>query len=114
MLSQRTAYYGLLTCLVALLALGLQPLRPGKLSAVPQNFSQEAPDRESGDEEEETEEASEEIATLRRNAGVNLPARDESISLAAERPVSPRQAPSPFALSCEHAARNGIGGPLRL
>ena len=114
MLSRRAAYYGLLICLIALLALGMQPLRAGKWIAAQQESSQDAPE-ENGDEEE-VEEESEEVPLLRRKVLIWHHVGGESLLTRAEVALSPRRfAPSPApSCSSELAARNGIGGPLRL
>jgi hypothetical protein len=115
MLSRKTAYYGLLACLVPLLALGSLPSRIGKL-AEQRGPAERAPGEEPGDEERESEPESKEIAPLRRRISVwhqapvesRFPRREPSHDL---RVVSYDALPS---LSGEQAARNGIGGPLRL
>src|SRR6185295_1237638 len=116
MLSRRTAYHGLLACLVALLALGVQPLRAGKVAAEEQGTSEKAPAEEPADEEEEAEEESEEITPIRRKVLVWLHATGECRYVAAASCASPPHDFNSFAprLCRELAARNGIGGPLRL
>jgi hypothetical protein len=113
MLSRHRAYYGLLACLVATLTLGIQPLRLGKMAAQ-QPASQSAPAQESDDEKQESEEESEELAPVRRKALLGVEPEGEGLFL----PSSPaRSAPKPpnVQTPCrELAARNGIGGPLRL
>ncbi|MFN0018114.1 MAG: hypothetical protein ACKVP0_07645 [Pirellulaceae bacterium] len=115
MLSRHIANYSLLACLVALLALGLQPLRAGKLTPDQRGTSEKAPSGEPT-EEEEAEEESETITPVRRKVLVWLHAGGESRFVAAEvvnssplisRSIAPR-------LAREQSARNGIGGPLRL
>jgi hypothetical protein len=116
MRSRQTAYYGLLACLVALFALGLQPLRVGKWTAQERGNSEKAPAEEPADEEEEAEEESEEITPIRRKVLVWLHATGECRYVAAASCASPPQIFNSFAprLCRELAARNGIGGPLRL
>jgi hypothetical protein len=119
MLSRHIAYYSLLACLVALLALGLQPFRAGKLTSEQRGTSEKAPSGEPAEEEEEeekAEEGSEEITPIRRKVLVWLHASGESRFVAAAGFNSSPHISRSFAphLSCEQTARNGIGGPLRL
>ena len=116
MLSRHIAYHGLLICLVALLALGLQPFRAGKWTSEQRGPSEKAPSGEPAEEEEEAEEESEEITPIRRKVLVWLHASGESRFVAATVFSSPPRTSPTFAprLAREQAARNGIGGPLRL
>ncbi|MCE9529431.1 MAG: hypothetical protein K8R36_25560 [Planctomycetales bacterium] len=116
MLSRHVAYYGLLICLVALLALGLQPFRAGKLTLEQRGTSEKAPSGEPTEEEEEAEEESESITPIRRKVLVWLHASGECRFVAAAVFNSSPHISRSFAphLSCEQSARNGIGGPLRL
>lgn len=116
MLSRQTAYHGLLACLVTLLALGVQPLRAGKLAAEEQGTSEKAPAEEPADEEEEAEKEPEETTPIRRKVLVWLHATGEGRYVAANSSQSRPHNSNSFAprLSREHAARNGVGGPLRL
>lgn len=116
---RNTAYYGLLVCLVALLALGLQPLRFGKASVAQRN-TKEAPAEESGDEEPESESESETESKIdspiRRRTLTVLLATDQDSDLAetiSRLTLSPTLVFASL-LRDEHSARNGIGGPLRL
>jgi len=114
MLSRRAAYYGLLICLIALLALGTQPLRAGRQAMAQHGSSQDAPEQD-GDEEEEVEEESE-VPLLRRKVLIWHHVGGESLLTRAEVALSPRRfAPSPTPSgNSELTARNGIGGPLHL
>jgi len=116
MLSRHIANYSLLACLVALLALGLQPLRAGKLTAEQRETSEKAPSGEPTEEEEEAEEESETITPVRRKVLVWLHTSGESRFVAAAVVNSAPHISRSFAprLSREQTARNGIGGPLRL
>ena len=116
MLSRHTAYYGLLASLMALFALGLQPLRVGKLAAAERGTSEKGPVEEPADEEEEAEEQSEEVTPIRRKVLVWLKASGESRFVSTTTSESPKHSSFSLAprLSRELAARNGIGGPLRL
>lgn len=116
MLSRHIAYDTLLACLVALLALGLQPIRAGKLMSDQRGNSEKAPSGEPAEEEEEAEEESEEVTPIRRKVLIWLHASGESRFVAAVVCNSPPQNSPWFAprLSREQTARNGIGGPLRL
>ena len=116
MQSRQTAYYGLLACLVALLALGSLPLRIGKLAAEQRGPAERAPGEEPGDQERESEQESKEVVPLRRRVAVWRHAQRESRFALTASPqnrcvVSYDALPR---LSGEHAARNGVGGPLRL
>ncbi|MGI8981860.1 MAG: hypothetical protein ACR2FY_21730 [Pirellulaceae bacterium] len=116
MQSRQVAYYGLLACLVALLALGSLPLRIGRLTAEQRGPAERAPGEEPGDEERESEQASEQVVPLRRRVAAWHQAKGESrfAQAAASQNrsgVSHAALPRIFA---EHAARNGVGGPLRL
>lgn len=116
MLSRHTTYCGLLACLVALLALGVQPIRVGKLLAEEQGTSEKGNAEEPADEEEEAEKESEEITPIRRKVLVWISVRGECRYIAATLSESQPQDSNLLAprLSREHAARNGVGGPLRL
>lgn len=116
MLSRQTAHYGLLACLVSLLALGSLPLHIGRLTAEQRGPAERAPGEESGDEERESEQESEQLVPLRRRVVVFRHAKGES-RFAQAASSQNRSDVSQFALprlSAEHAARNGVGGPLRL
>jgi hypothetical protein len=115
MLSRQTAYHGLLACLVALLSLGLQPLRAGKLTAEGRGNSEQVPVEEPGDEEGEAETQSEESPPFRRKVLVWLRASGDCRYVAATSSESPQSSNSLApGLFREHTARNGMGGPLRL
>lgn len=114
----KTAYYGLLICLVALLALGLQPLRFGKASVAQRN-TKEAPAEEPGDEEPESESESETESKIdspiRRRTLTVLLAIDQDSQLAETiSPLNLRTHVFSPLLRDELSARNGFGGPLRL
>ena len=116
MLTRHTTTYGLLACLAALVALGLQPYRVGKVAAVQRGPTEQAPGEESGDEEQEAEEESAEVTPIRRKVLVGLHASGDCRHIAAISSTSPLQSAFTFAprLPREHTARNGVGGPLRL
>ncbi len=119
----KTAYYGLLICLVALLALGLQPLRFGKASVAQRN-TKEAPVEESGDEEPEPKSESESESETESKIDSPIRRRSLTVLLATDQVSELAETISPFKLSRtristlllrdEQSARNGIGGPLRL
>ena len=116
MLSRQTAYYGLLACLVSLLALGSLPHRIGKLAAEQRGPAERAPGEEPGDEERESEQRPEEVFPIRNGISPGRPAKEASrllltASLQSRGRVS---CDAPRRMSAEHAARNGVGGPLRL
>ena len=116
MFSGHIANYSLLACLVALVALGLQPLRAGKMTSEQRGTSEKTPSGEPAEEEQEAEEESKTITPVRRKVLVWLHAGGESHLVAAPVVNSSLHISRSFAprLSREQAARNGIGGPLRL
>ena len=115
MLSRQT-HYGLLACLVALLALGSQPFCAGNLTAELPGTTEETPTEESPDEEEASETEADAISPQRRRELINLQATGVACFVAATQSSSRPRPASSLAprLSREQTARNGIGGPLRL
>lgn len=120
---RKTANYGLNFCLVALLALGLQPLRIDKASVAQRN-TKEAPTEESGDEESKSESESESESEPESKIGSPIRRRSLTVLLATDQTSELAETISPFKLTRtqflashlrdEQSARNGIGGPLRL
>src|SRR5688572_11783894 len=78
MLTRHALYFGLLACLVALLALGSLPVRIDKLAADQRGPAEQAPGEEPGDEERESEQESKEVFPLRRRIAVWHNAKAES------------------------------------
>lgn len=116
------AHYGLLICLVVLLALGLQPLRIGKASVAQRN-TKEAPAEEPVDEEPESEPESESESETESKIDSPIRRRSLTVLLAIDQDSELAETISPLKLRThilatllrdEQSARNGIGGPLRL
>jgi hypothetical protein len=115
MLSRQT-HYGLLVCLVALLALGSPSFCAGKLSAELPGTMEDAPAEESQDEEEESETEAVGLNLLRRRDMVTLPPSGGiclRVAIQSSRTPRPHSFFAPRSAG-EQTARNGIGGPLRL
>jgi hypothetical protein len=109
MLTRRDLYFGLLACLVAITALGIQPMRSGSALAGP-NRETDAPTEEPGEEDVKPDSG----IPVRRRGTVLIP----TFEILPERlDEFGRSTQSPIFLSTRAAVRdahNGFGGPLRL
>jgi hypothetical protein len=109
MLTRRVLYFGLLACLVALTALGIQPIQSGSALAE-SNREADVPGEEPGEEEVKPDGG---IPFRRRSTILSptieaLPERLEEFDRFSKTPILL----STCAAVCD--ARNGFGGPLRL
>jgi hypothetical protein len=109
MLTRRLAYLGLLLCLVATTALGVQPKR-AESTFVEQEAEADAPAGESGEEEIEGESG---ILLFRRRTALDI-----TLTVMTGAPSESPRSEDVCELPTRHqlglASRNGFGGPLRL